>query len=169
MNNGNYIIIYSLSIYSNPIFPSGHMSKCQLCLFVINLITKRSIIPGESYPCLNCTCLLPGVYRGCIWNHILSHITFEPRRHPEPWHFPTKQYVSLDDLLFPVQFWTGLWSVARASVAPFWRISAWHKLRTWFCVSCITRIRCLRHLCFDLNENLSVWCSWHRTAYAVCI
>ncbi len=62
---------------------------------MIYLRTKRSIIPGESYPCLNCTCLLPGVHRGCIWNHILPYYIVGK-----------KQYVSLDDLLFPVQFWT---------------------------------------------------------------
>ncbi len=36
-----------------------------------------------------------------------------------------------------------------------------------FCVSHTTKIRFLR---FDLNKNsVSVWCSWHKTAYAICV
>ncbi len=36
-----------------------------------------------------------------------------------------------------------------------------------FCVSSTTCVRCLR---FDLNENnVSVWCCWHRTAYVVYV
>ncbi len=54
------------------------------------------------------------------------------------------------------------------SVAPFWRISA--GLRTLFCVSHNTRIRCF-HLNQSINnvEDISAWYGWHRRAYAICV
>ncbi len=35
-------------------------------------------------------------------------------------------------------------SLLRVSVASFWRVSTGHKLRTLFCVRCVTRIHCFR-------------------------
>ncbi len=52
----------------------------------------------------------------------------------------------------------------------FLRLSTERKQRMLFRVSCDTRIRFLRCLRFDLNENnISAWRSWHRTAYVVYI
>ncbi len=61
-------------------------------------------------------------------------------------------------------------SPPRHPIVPFWRVSTERKQHMLFCFSCATQIRFLHCLCFDLNENnVSVWRSWHRTAYVVYV
>ncbi len=46
----------------------------------------------------------------------------------------------------------------RITLAPFWRVSTEHKQHMLFCVSCVTRIRCLRSDQRANNvDNVSAW------------
>ncbi len=58
----------------------------------------------------------------------------------------------------------------RVTLVPLWRVSTERKQPMLFCVSCVTWICCFRSEQSANNaENVSVWRSWHRIAYAVYV
>ncbi len=103
-------------------------------------------------------------YPGLWLSHWLHSEKYERHRQNSPSAISGSIWMLWrDENTFCTQRKYKLWLIQQfvVTVAGFWRITAGCKLWTLFCVSCGTW--------FYLNKNsVSVWRSWHRTAFAVC-